>query len=170
MAAAQRSLSETDGIDPKLANLVNEVESSRTALTELIAEGEELALNPKIETERPKKEITAQSTIGKAMQRALHKLDDICTITGDASLKLQFEKFKVELRLAKPDRKGMERFGDLVLKAVISVARFISDAAVKIKAYVDNTKYESGLPGYRDEVNAGIRESIRSRLPRGSRR
>ena len=45
---------------------------------------------------------------------------------------------------------GIKKQLILLLKALISVAKFIADAAVKIKAYVHNTD------GYYNKVNAGI--------------
>lgn len=84
------------------------------------------------EDDRPKKKITAKSTIGRALQYIGYKVDDFFSITGDSSLMLQVEKFKIEARLANPNYRGLVRFGDLLFFAVISGSKLVTDFIVRV--------------------------------------
>lgn len=91
-------------------------------------------------------------------------LDNLFTITGDSSLKLEVAKFRVEAKFGSPNTKGLEKLKYFFLKAFISVLKLITDALVTIKAYAYNTGYKAGLEGDKETETKGFRQQVHGRL------
>jgi ankyrin repeat protein len=95
---------------------------------------------------RPEKKITARSMIGRVLQYIVHKTDDFFSITGDASLMLQYLKFMVRAELENPmvraelenpndhnlyhKKEGLWRFWLLLFLAAVSGLKFVTDLTI----------------------------------------
>jgi hypothetical protein len=69
----------------------------------------------------------------KAFKVFLQKLDNVCSVTGDASLKLEVMKLQIEAKSTKDLSRATWKVAlNLLALAILSVAKFITDLTVKL--------------------------------------
>lgn len=91
----------------------------------------------------------SKSTIAKLITGIMN----VFKATGDSAMYLQGEKMLAEARLVDPpDKHILRKVGDYLLKFIITLAQFILNTTVKIRAFFANTEINDEVQGYRDKV------------------
>jgi hypothetical protein len=104
----------------------------------------------KLQSESVDTPITGIRSFLKALHQAF-------TVTGDLSLAMEVSRMDTALRYMPQGDKdqrlmweGLEKF---FYQAIDAIGKLIGDTAVKMRAYIENTKLELGNPGYREDVH-----------------
>lgn len=108
-------------------------------------------------------EVASKPTDRGVLRNIIGHLDDVCTITGDASLKLKVKQLEVEARLGIPGIKTKQKVRDTCVLALIIVAKAAADLAVHAKALAHNTQGfnpEKPDEGYATKVGRKIKEKV----------